>query len=106
MRGGGMDMQIAELPPEGEMLLWGDMLIAKEDHEIFGERAVDLVHGPVRERACQIDARYLRADDRGQLLDTDGLVWRGVIGEVPIAGTLLAGERRHGFSSGKVLGPS
>ena len=78
------------------MLLRADVLVAK-NHEIFGERAVDLVHGPVRERAGQIDARYLRADDRGQLLDTM-VSWGGVIGDVPIAGALLAGERTWRFS--------
>ena len=44
---GGMDVQFAELAPEGEMLLRRDVLVAKEDHEIFGQRAVDLVHGAV-----------------------------------------------------------
>src|SRR5450759_2571393 len=96
MRGGGMNVQLAEPASEGKMLLRGDVLVAKEDHEIFCERAMDLVHRPVGERACQIDARYLRADDRGEFLDPDGLVRRGVIGDVPIAGSLLAGQRAHG----------
>src|SRR6266566_1712324 len=103
MRRGGMDMQLAELAAEGEMLLWGDVLIPEEDHEIFGQRAVDLVHGPVGERTSEIDARYFRADDRGQLFDPDGLIRRGFIGDVPIAGSLLAGERTHGGSSGGLL---
>src|SRR2546430_7375953 len=100
---GGMDMQLAELAAEGEMLVWGDVLIPEEDHEIFGQRAVDLVHGPVGERTSEIDARYFRADDRGQLFDPDGLVLPGFLGDVPIAGSLLAGERTPGGSSGAML---
>src|SRR4030081_3319836 len=98
MRGGGMNMQLAELAPKGEMLLWGAVLIAKEDHEIFGERAVDLVHGLVGQRACEIAPGYLGADDRGEFFGPDGLVRRRFVGDVPIAGSLLAGERRHGVS--------
>ena len=43
----GMDVQIAELAAEGEMLLRRDVLVAEEDHEVFGQRAMDLVHGAV-----------------------------------------------------------
>ena len=75
---GGMDVQFAELAAEGEMLLRRDVLVAEEDHEIFGERAMDLVHGPVGAASrCEIDAGYLRADDRGELFDADGLVRLG-----------------------------
>ena len=51
MGGSGMNVQLAEFPAEGEMLLRRDVLVAEEDHEIFGERAMDLVHGPVGQRA-------------------------------------------------------
>ena len=39
-----MDVQFAEQAAEGEMLLRRDVLVAEEDDEIFGERAVDFVH--------------------------------------------------------------
>ena len=43
MGGGGMDVQFAEFSAEGEMLFRGDVLVAEKDHEMFGQRAVDLV---------------------------------------------------------------
>ena len=57
VRRGGMDVQFAELAAEGQMLLRGDVLVAEEDHEVFGERAVDLVHGAGWTAAREIDAR-------------------------------------------------
>ncbi len=80
---GGMDMQLAELAPEGEMLLRRDVLVAEKDHEIFGKRAMDLVHLAIGGRVAfdeiaDIDAGNLRADDRRQLLDRDGLVGLGL----------------------------
>jgi hypothetical protein len=79
MRRGGMNVQIAEFSAEGEMLLRRYVLVAEEDHEIFGERAMDLVHLPVGRRIAidelaDVDAGNLRTDDRRQLLDRDGLV--------------------------------
>ena len=79
------------------------MLVAEEDHEIFGERAMDLVHLPigariVRDELADIDAGNLRADDRGKFFDADGLVGFGFSGDVPITRSLLAGQRRHGRS--------
>jgi hypothetical protein len=98
-----MHMQFAELAPEGEMLLRGDVLVAKEDDEIFGERAMDFVHLPVRARVIRhelanIDAGNFRADDRGQFFDADGFVGVSFAGDVPVTRTLLAGQRRHGRS--------
>jgi hypothetical protein len=97
MRRGGMKMQLAELAAEGEMLLRGNVLVAEEDDEIFGQRAVDLVHLPVG--ACvaldelpDVHARDFRADDGRELFDRDGLVRRAILGRVAIARTLLAGE--------------
>ena len=88
-------MQVAELAAEGEMLLRTDVLVAEEDHEVLGERTMDLVHLAVGRRVAvdqlaEIDARNLRADDRRQLLDADGLIGLGLAGDVPIARSLLA----------------
>ena len=90
-----MNMQLAELAAEGEMLLGADVLVAKEDHEIFGERAVDFVHLAVgtrfvRDKLADIDAGNLRADHGRQLFHRDGLVGLGLVGEMPIARSLLA----------------
>src|ERR1700676_100972 len=97
MRSGGMDVQFAEFAAEGEMLLRRDVLVAEKNHEIFGKRAVDFVHLTigarfVRNQPADIDAGYFRTDDRGQLLDADGLIRLGVIGGVTVARSLLAGE--------------
>ena len=104
MRRCGMDMQITELAAEGEMLLRRDVLVAEEDHKVFRERAMDFVHLAVgarviRHQPADIDAGDFRADDRGQFFDADGLVRLGLAGGVPIAGALLAGQRRHARSS-------
>ena len=87
-------MQVAELAAEGEMLLWADLLVAEEDHEVFGQRAMDLVHlavgGVAVDQLADVDAAYLRADDRRQLLDADGFIRLGLFSGVPIARSLLA----------------
>jgi hypothetical protein len=90
-----MHVQIAELAAEGEMLVGADVLIAEEDHEVFGERAMDLVHLAVGGRIAvdqpaDVDAGNLRADDRRQLLDADGLIGLGLSRGMPIARSLLA----------------
>ena len=100
---GRVNMQLAEFAAEGEMLVGADVLVAEEDHEIFGERAVDLVHLPVgarivRDELADIDAGNLRADDRGELFDRDGFIRFGFAGDVPVARALLAGQRDMGGS--------
>ena len=50
---GRMNVQLAELAAEGEMLVRRDVLVAEEDHEIFGERAMDLVHLAVGARSSE-----------------------------------------------------
>ena len=106
----GMHMQFAELAAEGEMLVRADVLVAEEDHEIFGERAVDLVHlaigaGVVRDQLADVDAGDFRADDRGEFFDADGLVGVGFAGDVPITRTLLAGQRSSwAFSRSFLIG--
>src|ERR1700753_2985718 len=100
MRRRRVNMQLAELAAEGQMLLRRDVLVAKEDHEVFGERAVNLVHltigAPVPgDQPADVDARNLGADDRGELFNGDGLVGLGFIGELPVARSLLAGQRAH-----------
>src|SRR3954454_1792946 len=68
-------VQLAELAAEIEMLLRREMLVAEKDHEIFSQRAMDLVHLPVR-RLAQIDLADLGPDDRGQLVHRDRFIGR------------------------------
>ena len=49
-----VDVQFAELAAEIEVLLRREMLVAEEDHQVLGQRAMDLVHLPVA-RGPQID---------------------------------------------------
>ena len=67
-------MQLAEQAAEGQVLVGRDVLVAEEDHEVLGERAMDLVHLAVGARIAvdelaDVDAGDLRADDRRQLVD-------------------------------------
>ena len=63
------------------MLVGADVLVAKEDHEIFGKRPMDFIHLTVgarivRDELPDVDAGNLGADDRREFLDADGLVAR------------------------------
>ena len=44
-----MDVQLAEPPAEDEMLLRRDVLVAEEDDQVLGQRAVDFVERAVRD---------------------------------------------------------
>src|SRR3954465_307469 len=108
MRRGGMNVQFAEPSSECEMLLRADVLIAEEDHEIFGERAMDLVHLAVgarilRNQITDIDPGYLCADNRREFLDRVGLVGFLFARRVAIAWALFAGERVHERPPAKAL---
>ena len=48
-----MDVQIAEQPPESQMLVLRQMLVTKEDHQVFGQRPVQFVDLPVAERCAR-----------------------------------------------------
>jgi hypothetical protein len=75
-----MDVQIAKQPAKAEVLIFAQMLIAEEYHQILGERAVDLVESTIAERLRQIDPANLTADNRGQFVDGDRVVSRRFIG--------------------------
>ncbi len=77
-------------PPESEVLVLGQMLVAEKDHQILGQRAMDLVESPIAERFRQIDAADLAADDRGQLVDRDRVVRPCLVGDIFDAGTVAA----------------
>ena len=80
VRRGGMDVQLAEVAAERQMLLLRQMLVAEEDHEVLGQRAMDFVHLSGCRAASQIDAADLCADDRRELVDADRFVGRVVAG--------------------------
>jgi hypothetical protein len=62
------------------------MLVAEEDHQILGERAMDFVERAVAERLRQVDPGDLAADDRRQLVDGDRIVRRLLVGDVLVTG--------------------
>src|SRR5262245_31455807 len=98
-----MDVQFAETAAEGEMLLRRELLIAEEDDEVFGQRAMNLVHLPVGagiviDESCDIDAGDLRTNDRCQFVDADGLIRCSIVRGVLVARPLLACERAHARS--------
>ena len=85
-------MQLAEQPAERDVRVGRDVLVAEKDDGILGERAVQLVLLAVRQRLGQVDAVDLRADDRRQLVDSDGLVRGALFGGVPVARTGVAAQ--------------
>ena len=53
-RGRRMDVQFSEAPPEGEVLLVADVLVAEEDDPVLDQGAADLLERLV-ERAVMVD---------------------------------------------------
>jgi hypothetical protein len=85
-----MKVKIAKEAAEGEVLLLGQVLVAKEDHGVFGQRAMDLVERPVTERLRQVDPIDLGADNRRQLVDRDRVVRARILSNIFDAGTIAA----------------
>src|SRR5205807_7457846 len=71
---GRMQMQLAEAAAERLVLLMGQRLVAKEDHQIIHQGIVDFLEGLVAEGLGKIDARDFRTDCRRELSHFDGLV--------------------------------
>jgi len=71
---------------KGQVLVLAQVLVAEEDHRVFGERAMDFVEHAVAERLRQIDAADLAADDRRKLVDGDRVVWPGIFADILDAG--------------------
>ena len=70
----GCTCRSPNLRPKARCCCRGDVLVAEEDHEVFGQRAMDLVHLAVGARIvgdelADIDAGNFRADDRRQFFD-------------------------------------
>ena len=73
-----MDVELAEQPPEREVLLGRDLLVAEEDDQVLDQRAVNLFQLLGRERPRQIDADELGADQWSELLDRERAIRRGL----------------------------
>src|ERR1700739_4156217 len=93
---GRVDVQLAELATEVEMLLFRDILVAEEDHQVLCQRAVDFLERLVAQWLRQGNAADLRANDRRQLIDRDRVVWRRVVGVVFVARSVVATQGAHG----------
>ena len=76
VRGRWMDVQLAKISPEGEVLFRRQVLIAEENDRIFRQCAMDFVHLPVRQRFAQIGARDFGANDRREFVHGNGFVRR------------------------------
>jgi hypothetical protein len=90
-----MGVQFSEQTAEGEMLVLRQMLVAEENDEVLGERAVELVEGAVAEWPRQVDAADLGADDRRQLLDGNRVVRRRLFGDVLITRSVVRTNGIH-----------
>ena len=69
-RGGGVHVELAQLPAEGELSLRSDVLIAEEEDEVLGEGGLDLGPGLVV-HLPEVDAAHLGADGRRERFDDD-----------------------------------
>jgi hypothetical protein len=85
-----MDVEIAKETAEGQVLVLAQVLVAEEDHRVFGERTMDFVDRAVAERLRQVDAADFTADDRRQLVDGDRVVRPGIFTDILDAGTIAA----------------
>src|SRR5262245_6218821 len=69
-----MNVQLAEPPTEVLLLIHIDRLIAKEDHEVLQQRAMDLVELLIAEPLRQIDPVNFRTNVGSDLAHLDGVV--------------------------------
>src|SRR5262245_15294025 len=84
------------------MMLRRDVLVAKEDDDIFRKRPVNFVDRAVGQRLGEVDALDLSPDDRGQLVDADRLVRLRRAGVVPNTRAVLSAQRTHEEPPGEI----
>jgi len=65
---------LAEAPGEGQLFLWGELLVAEEDDEVVEEGATDLGDQLVGERCRELHAADLGAERAGHGQDFDVMV--------------------------------
>ena len=66
------DLRLAEMAGEGDMLLVGDVLIGKHQHQMLGPGVDHRLPGGGIQRPAGIDAANLRAEGRMAGYDGDG----------------------------------
>src|SRR6516164_56951 len=69
-----MNVQLAKPPTEVLLLIHIDRLIAKEDHEVLQQGAMDLVELLIAQRLRQIDPMNFRTNVGRHLAHLDGVV--------------------------------
>jgi hypothetical protein len=84
---GGVDVQAAESASEGLVLIDGQMLVPKEDHQMAHQGRVDLVELPSTERLAQIDTENLRTDGRSEWTELYRLRFQAVVGHRSFSGS-------------------
>jgi hypothetical protein len=90
-----MEVEIAKEATKGQVLVLGQVLVAEEDHRVFGERAVDFVERAVAERLRQVYTTDLAADDRCQLVDGYCVVRPGIFADILDARTVASAQQAH-----------
>ncbi len=60
-----VDGQLAKRPPERLVRVVVDVLVAEEDHVVFGDGGMQLVDLPIAQRLGEVDAEDLGADHPG-----------------------------------------
>ena len=83
-RDAGVNCEIAEQPAQRLVAFEIEVLVAEEDHRMFGERGLDLLQLAAAQRLGQIDAGNFRADMDGQGGHLDGAVGHGEFSEIRV----------------------
>ena len=65
-------LEIAEVAPEGEVLLGRDRLLAEEEHFVLEQTGAQRRDRRVVERLAEVDVADLGADRRAQAIERDG----------------------------------
>src|SRR5258707_14907335 len=71
---GGMQVQLAEAAAERLVLVVGELLVAKEDHQVRHQCVVNFLKGLVAEWLGEVDTEKLRTEPRRELADLYCLV--------------------------------
>ena len=67
-----VDVQVTKMPAEGFLLIKIDLLVAEEQHLMFGQRRVQIVDLLIAQCSGKVDTRNHGADARGHRRHLDG----------------------------------
>ena len=90
-----MDRQIAEQAAESLVAVVVEMLVAEEDHLVFGDGLNQLLDRRRLQRPGEVDAGNLRADAQRQRCYLDQLIAHGVSGVLALKGSPHAARNVH-----------